>query len=100
MKVRNHYPALGNLMGAYLNQDYDMYADTVEGVIDCFLKDSNRAEKVTLREDIARFLRDERGDLDAAFAKAYGFEFDPKLWGLTAETFLRQLDVQVAAALN
>lgn len=100
MQARDNYPALGNLIGAYLNQDYSIYADTVEGVIDCFLNDSNRAEKVALREDIARFLRNERRDLDATFARMYGFDFDPQLWGLTAETFLRQLDAQLAAALN
>ena len=100
MKIRDNYPALSNLIGAYLNQDYSIYADTIEGVIDCFLSDSNHAEKVALRHDIARFLQNERNGYDASFAGAYSFDFDPKLWGLTTETFLRQLDAQVAAALH
>lgn len=99
MNTSDRYPQLSNLIGAYLNQDYSIYADTLEGVIDCFLTDSRRDEQVALRTEIARFLRDEQAALADTFMRAYGMDFDPALWGLTTETFLRQLDAQVASKL-
>jgi len=92
------YAHLDNLIEAYLNQDYAYYADTVEGVIDAFMKDASSEQVQLVRVDIANFLRDHESTLDQAFQTSYGFDFNPKTWGLTAETFLKNLDRQLAAA--
>lgn len=89
------YPHLDVLIKAYLNQDYSYYADTLEGVIDAYKDDAAPEQIQGLRADIARFLADHPDTLDAAFEAAYGFDFGPELWGLTAESFLRKLDRQL-----
>jgi hypothetical protein len=90
------YPYLENMIGAYLNQDYAYHASTLEGVIEA-CKDGEKSEYVQgLREDIARFLRDHpSATLEKAFAKDFSAVFDPKLFGLTAESFLKKLDEQL-----
>lgn len=90
------YPHLENMIGAYLNQDYAYHASTLEGVIDA-CKNGEEAEYVRcLRADIARFLRDHAGaTLEQEFEAAFGADFDPKLFGLTAESFLKKLDRQL-----
>ena len=89
------YPHLDTLIKAYLNQDYSYYADTLEGVIDAYKDDAAPEQVQGLRADIARFLADHPATLDAAFEAAYGFDFGPELWGLTAESFLKKLDRQL-----
>lgn len=89
------YPELDNLIGAYLNQDYSYYADTLEGVIEAFKEDATAEQVQLVRADIAHFLRDHSHDLEQAFEAAFCRDFDPKLWGLTAESFLKNLDRQL-----
>jgi hypothetical protein len=89
------YPHLDTLIKGYLNQDYAYYAETIEGVVDAYLKQVEPKYAQRVRVDIARFLHDHQGKLDEAFEAAYGFDFSPELWGLTAETFLKQLDRQL-----
>jgi hypothetical protein len=92
------YPQLDTLIKGYLNQDYAYYADTIEGVVDAYLKQVDPKYAQRVRVDVARFLHDHQGKLDDAFEAAYGFDFGPELWGLTAETFLKQLDRQLQGA--
>ena len=92
------YPHLDTLIRGYLNQDYAHYADTIEGVVDAYLKQVERRYAERVRIDIARFLHDHQGRLDEAFEAAYGFDISPGLWGLTAESFLKNLDRQLQGA--
>lgn len=89
------YAHLDTLIKGYLNQDYAYYADTIEGVVDAYRRDASAEHVQGLRTDIANFLRDHQGTLDQAFEAAYGFDFGPELWGLTAESFLKNLDRQL-----
>jgi len=86
------YPHLANLFGAYLNQDYSLYGDTLEAVIDAFLQDANTQQVRQLREDVAAFRHEHRHDAEAAFAARFGADFDPALWGLGVPAFLDLLD--------
>ena len=91
-----NYPHLENMIGAYLNQDYSYHASTLEGVIDACKGGENADYVRGLRADIARFLHDHQdATLEQRFEVAFGANFDPKLWGLTAESFLKKLDSQL-----
>jgi hypothetical protein len=90
------YPHLDNLIGGYLNQDYAYYADTLEGVIDAYIAEEGPEQVQRVRGDIARFLHDHQGAaLEQEFEAAFCVDFDPKLFGLTAEAFLKKLDLQL-----
>lgn len=82
---------LNTLIRAYFNQDYQLMGETIEEVFATYLE-SNVSDDVTgLRADIERFLVEYKESLDEAFEKRYGYDFDPKLWDLTTESFLRKL---------
>lgn len=89
------YPHLENLIGAYLHQDYAHYADTIEGVIDAYKEDATAEQGQRVRVDIANFLQDHQGMLDQAFDAVFDVDFNPRLWDLTVETFLKNLDRQL-----
>lgn len=85
------YPYLYKLMGAYFNQDYYLIADTLDGIVDDFLRTTSTENINGLRSDIVKFLQENQDDVEAAFEKAYGADFDPKLWDHTADSFLRRV---------
>ena len=85
------YPEFDQLFGAYLNQDYDLWGDTLDAVVGCYVRDSNPADLQALLRDIDRFEHAHPHDLDAAFLAAHGFDFDPSLWGLTTAAFFTTL---------
>lgn len=90
-------PYLDELMGAYFHQDYMLIAETIEGLIEDYLKSAPAAEVAGVRQDIDRLRREHADDLDEEFLRRYGFGFDPKLWDLTAEAFLSKLDALLGA---
>jgi hypothetical protein len=90
----NAFPHLGNLIGAYLNQDYEYFGDTIEAVLAAYCAENVAQDVEGLRRDVAEFLAKFSANLDQAFSERYGFDFDPKLWQLDARAFLTKvLDV-------
>ena len=85
------YPYLSNLIGAYLNQDYEYFGATVEAVVAAYCENSTQADVEGLRADVAAFTAEHGGDFDGAFGARYGFDFDPRLWDLDATTFLQKV---------
>lgn len=85
------FSRLDKLMHAYFHQDYELFGSTIAEVFDSYRENSTVDELSGLRSDIARFLARHNTDLDATFQAAYGYDFDPQLWDLTAESFLRLL---------
>ena len=92
-----NHPQLANFFGAYLNQDYSIHADTLEGVIDAFRHDATDEQRQALREDIASFRHLHAHDLEQAFAESFGADFEPALWDLSAAAFLDLLDRRLAS---
>ncbi len=91
MKTQSKYPQLDHLIGAYLNQDYEISGDTIDEVVACYAKDRTPSDHQVLLDDIERFSHEHEHDLDEAFVAAYGFDFDPALWGLTTAAFFVEL---------
>ncbi|MCC8391206.1 hypothetical protein LJ656_01280 [Paraburkholderia sp. MMS20-SJTR3] len=74
------YPQFYILFGGYLNQDSDLWGETVEEVVLCFKRASSPNEiKATLAE-IEKFKSESGEKIDEIFSEAYGDEFDPILW--------------------
>lgn len=92
------YPELGQLFGVYLNQDYEYWGSTLEGVISCYIKDSSPMRVAQMVAEIGEFTRSHADDLDESFDRRYGFDFAPKLWGHTTESFLAKLKAQLLGA--
>lgn len=89
--MENDYPGLSHFFGAYLNQDDDLTADTLDGVLNYFVQENPEPVLTRLRSDAARFLQEEAADLDGEFERRYGFDFNPPAWGHTTKSFLEWL---------
>ena len=79
-------------MHSHFHQDFDLIADTIEGLVADF-KDTNTSEEIeNVREDIARFLNQSDSDIESVFKESYGYDFEPAIWDLTVKMFLQKLD--------
>jgi len=63
---RRTYPDLAHLIGAYLNQDFDIYGGELEDAVRAFTNDDPPEYVAATRADIARFLHDHAENVDAA----------------------------------
>ncbi len=90
------YPALSQLVMAYLNQDMDMMADSVPEAIAVFAKDASSEEHGALRRDMAAFKDAHKENVETVFHDLYWFDFEPKQIGQTVNEFF----AMVAAILT
>lgn len=89
--LSERYPRMYQFFGAYFNQDFDMWGNTIPEIVSCYASNCPWASHIELIDEIDAFVREHPTDLDAAFAKDYGAGFDPKLWGHTVRSFLEEL---------
>lgn len=80
------YSYLDHLMGAYLNQDYDLSGETITEVVQCYIDSEGPEMSSGLATDCHKFL--EETDIEGKFRELYSSDFDPSLWGITAKEFL------------
>ncbi|WP_368623468.1 contact-dependent growth inhibition system immunity protein [Paraburkholderia sp. BR13444] len=85
------YPELNQLFGVYLNQDFDIWGETIPDIVACYKRDSPVADHQSMLAEIERFEKEHQHDLDVAFDQMYGHEFSPVPWGHTTASFLEEL---------
>jgi hypothetical protein len=83
MNSNSQYPNLDLLFGGYLNQDSELWGDTIEKIVTCYKNGINPDMRQAVLLEIDDFRRTYVDDLDAAFEAAYGYDFGPELWGYT-----------------
>ncbi|SMG59387.1 contact-dependent growth inhibition system immunity protein [Paraburkholderia susongensis] len=84
------YPEMDHIFAIYFGQDFDLFGETVPEIVACYKKDSPYHYEKLLRE-LGAFRQEHPNDLDSAFEKDYGRDFDPKLWGYTTASFFDEL---------
>ncbi|APA87261.1 hypothetical protein BJG93_17130 [Paraburkholderia sprentiae WSM5005] len=89
--LSTRYPKMYQLFGAYLNEDSDIWGDTIPEIIACYKRDCPRESHLEMVHEINSFMSEHPQDLDTAFKKDYGQDFSPKLWGYTTASFLDEL---------
>jgi hypothetical protein len=90
--LSKRYPRMYEIFGAYLNQDFDIWGDTVEEIVSCYKEDSSHAHHKEMIDEINCFINEHPTDLDLAFERNYNNGFNPKLWGyITTASFLDDL---------
>ncbi|MBN3804307.1 hypothetical protein GXB81_14785 [Paraburkholderia sp. Ac-20336] len=89
--LSDHYPRMHELFGAYFNQDFDLWGNTIPEIISCYKRDSPRDYHYEMIKEINLFMDEHPVDLDSAFEKNYNNGFYPKLWGHTTASFLNEL---------
>ncbi|HGH4667716.1 TPA: contact-dependent growth inhibition system immunity protein [Enterobacter cloacae] len=90
---------LDHLMGAYFNQDYDLFGETIEEVMEEYLKCEGPENAKGLIEDCNNFIN-RTDDVELEFLNLYKFDFNPSLWGITAKQFLTMISTQASHYLD
>lgn len=96
MSHTENYPELDQLFGAYFNQDFALWGDTIEEIVAAYNEGTPSPQCEALRNEIDRFIASHSADLDKAFAERYGFDFSPEPWGHTTLSFLREVQRLIA----
>jgi len=89
--MNKSYKNIGTLIRVFFGQDYDLFGETVEEVLDSYLETENpkTAEKVCQEAEYLLSLNDQA--LIEAFQSISQGEFNPEPWGETVRTFLEKI---------
>ncbi|MFE0583876.1 contact-dependent growth inhibition system immunity protein [Pantoea vagans] len=90
--MNKSYKNIGTLIRVFFGQDYDLFGETVEEVLDSYLETENpkTAEKVCQEAEYLLSLNDQA--LIEAFQSISQGEFNPEPWGETVRTFLEKIN--------
>lgn len=96
-EIQTQFYNLGQLLGAYLNQDYIINGPNLEDSVYAFINDAPPEAVVETRAEIARFLAIETNDLDETLERLshYGHSREP---GMGAREYLLWIDGLLAEA--
>ncbi|CAI0985485.1 Uncharacterised protein [Serratia entomophila] len=86
-------PNLGTLVRVFFGQDYDLFGESVEEILESY-RDTENAETVQKTVDEATMLLTlypEQQRLEAVFAELVEGEFAPAPWGHTVQSFLEKV---------
>lgn len=84
-------PELDQLMSVYFGEDFDLWGDTVEEIINKYNETLDPAQRCGIVKKIDAFKLTHPHNLDDAFSREYGKYFDPEPWGYTTASFLEEL---------
>ncbi|WP_067704980.1 contact-dependent growth inhibition system immunity protein [Erwinia sp. ErVv1] len=98
--MNKSYKNIGTLIRVFFGQDYDLFGETVEEVLDSYLETENQktAEKVCQEAENLLLLNDEA--LTEEFETISQREFYPEPWGETVRTFLEKIKSHLRARLQ
>lgn len=90
--MNKSYKNIGTLIRVFFGQDYDLFGETVEEVLDSYLETENpkTAEKACQEAEYLLSLNDQA--LIEAFQSISQGEFNPEPWGETVRTFLEKIN--------
>ncbi|WP_337025109.1 contact-dependent growth inhibition system immunity protein [Pantoea anthophila] len=91
---------IGTLIRVFFGQDYDLFGETVEEVLDSYLETENlkTAGKVCLEAECLLSLNEQ--SLTETFESISQGEFYPEPWGETERSFLEKIKNYLSARLQ
>ncbi|MDQ1211148.1 contact-dependent growth inhibition system immunity protein [Pantoea anthophila] len=98
--MNTSYKNIGTLIRVFFGQDYDLFGETVEEVLDSYLETENpkTAGKVCLEAEYLLSLNEQ--SLTETFESISQGEFNPEPWGETERSFLEKIKNYLSARLQ
>lgn len=87
----NQFPHLDYFLNAYMHQDWRLFGDSLEKVLDAFVDDSSPDDLNSLRAEILEFLVLKGNRVEADYHALYPNSILPSGWGLSVEDWLQQI---------
>lgn len=92
MMRRTQFPALGDLIGGWFHQDYDLGGDSLHAILDRAAATLDPRQVAAVLDDIDRFRAATPVDRDAAFLATFEPDADPPVFGLDATGWLAAVE--------
>jgi len=92
----NDFDGLGQLIGGYLNQDMELWAETVPEAISIYARETGSAAHNELYREMDLFLKQYDTQLEEKFKKRYWFDFTPDDIGQTVPEFFAMVRTIIA----
>jgi len=88
--MNSSYRVLGSLVKIYFGQDFHLFGDSFESIMEEYRRSESAETQEALRDEILEFMRS-HPDLDAEFQRRYDYDWDPENFGPTARDFLENV---------
>jgi hypothetical protein len=85
----NRFPHLDRFLNAYMHQDWRLFGDTLEDVVQSYAIDSSSDDLNRLHSEIIEFLQSEGGNIELDYHRLYPNSVLPSGWDMTANEWLR-----------
>lgn len=96
--TRDDFPALGDLIGGWFHQDYDLGGDDLPEIAANAAATLSPAQLAAVLDDIARFRAAVPAPRDTAFQRVFEPGADPAMWNLDATEWLAWLERELRRA--
>ncbi|OLL28013.1 hypothetical protein BTH42_29960 [Burkholderia sp. SRS-W-2-2016] len=90
MIYEKYYPAMEHFFHIYFGQDFDLFGDSIQEIVECYKNDAPRQYPELTRE-IDAYRKEHPNDLAVAFKEKYLCAFSPEPDGYTIVTFLDEV---------
>ncbi|WP_231572333.1 contact-dependent growth inhibition system immunity protein [Pantoea eucalypti] len=87
------------LFGFFFGQDYDLFGETVEEILDSYLETENPKTAAKVCQEAEYLLSSNDQVLTETFESISQGEFYPEPWGETVRTFLEKIKSHLSARL-
>ncbi len=93
--MRHSYSHLASFLGAWFNQDFDLFGSTIEEIVAEFKRSATPGEAAVICRDIDQFLHDHGAAAGRGFAEAFEIDVDPLGFAPTIQAFLLTIREQL-----
>lgn len=97
--MNKSYKHIGTLIRVFFGQDYNLFGDTLEEVLDSYLETENPTTAMKVCQEAENLLSLNDESLTEAFETISQGEFYPEPWGETVRSFLEKLKSYLRARL-
>lgn len=94
------YPNLASLLSAWFHQDFDIEGETIEDIVNAYVRASPDRERQLLAEEITRFLETHKDSLDSEFLRILEPEVEVTGFAASTQAFLQEVYLQIKKSTN
>lgn len=90
--MRKKYSTVRQLITVFFGQDFDLFGETIDEIMESYLEAENEHAFRNLREQATQLLAiNDNDELNSIMVSLAENEFEPRLWGETWRSFLQKV---------
>ena len=85
------FPHLDHFLNAYMHQDWELFGDSLEDVVQTYASDTSPVEMQQLRDEIVQLLTVEGHRIETSYYALYPNSVMPSGWGMSVADWLTRV---------